>query len=142
MRKNLMTGVLVLMLIANAAPALAHTLYSIPKEMPISASCRVFVDGQEATVMDTAVNLTRVWTSRPPTTLAPVVRFAMDGTAKLAVRFNDQIIEKVVVRPLALGIELDYRRRYRNLHLGSSRMANRGDQRQSGGRAAFVRRDR
>lgn len=101
MRKLRMSGVLLLMLLSSLAPAAAHTLYAMPDVMPESASCRVWVDGQEAAVIDTAVNLTRVWTSRPPTTLSPVVRFALDKTAEITVRFTGKNIESAVVRPLA-----------------------------------------
>ncbi len=104
MRKLRTTGVLLLMILSTFVPAAAHTLYSMPDAMPVSASCRVWVDGQELTVIDTAVNLTRVWTSRPPTTLAPVVRFGLDGTAEITVRFTGQAIASAVVRPLAEGI--------------------------------------
>ncbi|MBE0601153.1 MAG: hypothetical protein IH607_05145, partial [Firmicutes bacterium] len=105
MRKTIVTGVLLLMLLSSIAPAAAHTLYSMPDGMPVSTACRVWVDGQELRVIDTAVNLTRVWTSRPPTTTAPVVRFGIDGTAEIKVRFIGQTIDAAVVRPLALGIE-------------------------------------
>ena len=83
MRKILAIGVLCLMITAICAPAAAHRLYSIPGAMPRSASCRVWVDGQEAIVIDTAVNLLRTWTSRPNTTAAPVVRFGMEGALHL-----------------------------------------------------------
>ena len=104
MRKIRMTGVLLLMLLSLLTPAAAHTLYSMPDAMPVSASCRVWADGQELTVIDTAVNLTRVWTSRPPTTVAPVVRFGLEGTAEIKVQFTGQAINSAVIRPLAEGI--------------------------------------
>ena len=105
MHKRLIIATLVL--ISYCMPAVAHTLYSMPEEMPVSASCEVWVDGQALTVIDTAVNLTRVWTSRPMTTVAPVVRFGLEGTAEITVRFTGKSIDTAVVRPLAEGITPD-----------------------------------
>lgn len=104
MRKLFMIGVLMLMLTAVCVSAAAHEIYTMPDAMPRSAACRVWADGQELTVIDTAVNLSRVWTSRPATTTAPVVRFGVDGAAEIKVRFVGQAIDTAVVRPLALGI--------------------------------------
>jgi hypothetical protein len=104
MYKMLIAGVLMLMLASVYPSALAHELYSVPDAMPHSAACRVWVDGEELAVIDTAVNLLRTWTSRPTTTTAPVTRFGITSQAELRVRFMGQTINSAVVRPLSLGI--------------------------------------
>jgi len=96
-------ALLLTMLLAGAAAAQSAG-YPLPEEIPPSAACEVTVDGAAVPVMDTAVNLSRTWTSRPLTTTAPVARLLLDGPAEIRVRFPGQNIQSAVVRPLALGI--------------------------------------
>lgn len=76
----------------------------IPEGIAPSAICEVTMDGQPVMTQDTRVNLRRIWTSRPMTTMAPVCCVAMQEKAEFCVRFIGKEIVSAVVRPLALGI--------------------------------------
>lgn len=98
-------GVTMALLLGVATAAAAQTEpYPLPGEIARSQTCEVTADGVPIPVMDTAVNLTRTWTSRPMTTTAPVAWLTLDGTAKVSVRYAGQSIRSATVRPLALGI--------------------------------------
>ncbi|MCE5344597.1 MAG: hypothetical protein LLF96_13580, partial [Eubacteriales bacterium] len=98
------SGVVMALMLGFCAAALAEAKpYPLPEEIARSTACEVTVDGLIVPVMDTAVNLTRIWTSRPVTTTSPVARFEITGTTLVTVRFVGQSIQTAVVRPLALG---------------------------------------
>lgn len=91
------------------APAIAQegypvTLYSQPTSVPQSETCKVWIEGQPLTVMDTAVNHQRTWTSRPMLSKTPVAFFSMGGPVSVKVQFPGVELTSITVRPLSLGI--------------------------------------
>lgn len=95
---------LMLCLAATANACAAGAAYPMPDALPRSAACAVQVDGVDVPVIDTAVNLSRMWTSRPMTTTAPVAFVTVDGACEVAVAFRGQAVQSALVRPLSLGI--------------------------------------
>jgi len=107
MRKSLLFwGLMMSFLFCLSSTALAQTAtYPLPEAIARSKTCDVKVDGISIPVMDTAVNLTRMWTSRPITTTAPVAWLSVNNTVNVSVHFAGQAISSATVRPLSLGIE-------------------------------------
>lgn len=102
---KLLWGFTMSLLLCLSSTAIAKTVpYPLPETIARSQACEVTVDGVAVPVMDTAVNLSRTWTSRPVTTTAPVAWLTLDGTVKVSVRFIGQSISTATVRPLSLGI--------------------------------------
>jgi polygalacturonase len=101
----LLVGAVMLAVLGLSGAALAEASpCPLPDEIARSTACEVTADGQAVPVMDTAVNLSRTWTSRPVTTTAPVARIRTDGETAICVRFVGAAIQSAVVRPLSLGI--------------------------------------
>ncbi len=90
-----------LLALLTLAPLSALAAPTMPDEIPRSKSCEVMANGEAIPVMDTRVNLSRTWTSRPLTTTAPVTWLELDGPVELRVRFVGQRIDSAVVRPLS-----------------------------------------
>lgn len=103
MKKLLISLILLLLLTIQGATAEINE-YTLPDSIPRSETCSVTVDGIALPVMETTVNLSRTWTSRPFTTTAPITRFEMDSPTSVSVQFIGQEIASAVVRPLALSI--------------------------------------
>lgn len=98
-----------LLLLLPLMPAFAQeeypvSLYSQPVNIPQSEACNVWIEGQPLTVMDTAVNHTRTWTSRPMLSTTPVALFSMGGPVSVKVQFPGVELTSVTLRPLSLGI--------------------------------------
>lgn len=104
MKKEGFAATMLLCLGFAAAACAQGAAYPLPEALPRSAACSVRVNGVETPVIDTAVNLSRTWTSRPVTTTAPVAWVLPCANADIAVRFAGQTIQSAVVRPLSLGI--------------------------------------
>ncbi len=107
--KRLVSLLLCFMLTSLVAPSLAGagypvTLYSQPVNLPPSETCKVWVEGQPLSVIDTAVNHQRTWTSRPMLSKTPVALFSMGGPVSVTVQFPGVALESVTVRPLSLNI--------------------------------------
>ena len=107
--KKLITLLLCLALLLPLLPASAQeaypvTLYSQPMNIPESKTCKVWIEGQPLTVMDTAVNHQRTWTSRPILDKTPVALFSMAGPVSVKVQFPGVALTSATVRPLSLGI--------------------------------------
>lgn len=107
--RRIMALLLSLILCIALMPALAGeeytvTLYSQPMNLPASQTCKVWIEGQPLSVIDTAVNHQRVWTSRPMLSQTPVALFSMAGPVSVKVQFPGQALTSATVRPLSLGI--------------------------------------
>ena len=107
--RKLISILLCFVLLALLAPSLAEvgypvTLYTQPVNMPASETCLVWIEGQPLHVIDTAVNHTRTWTSRPMTAKTPVALFSMGGPVSVTVQFPGVELASVTVRPLSLNI--------------------------------------
>ncbi len=107
--KKLVSLMLSMLLCFLAAPSFAQEafevkLYSQPMNMQESKNCKVFIDGQPLSVIDTAVNHQRTWTSRPMLDTTPVALFSMGGPVSVSVQFSGVTLESVTIRPLSLGI--------------------------------------
>lgn len=68
-------------------------------------TCQVYLNGTEATVIETAVNHRRIWTSRPMLSTSPVVVETTDGPVEVEIKLLNEEATSAVVRPLSLGIE-------------------------------------
>ncbi|NLO84000.1 MAG: hypothetical protein GX096_01015 [Clostridiales bacterium] len=107
--KKLLGFMVMLAVFALGQGALAETKsYALPNAVMPSSSCIVSADEAALPVMDTAVNLSRIWTSRPQTTTAPVAWLELDGDVDISVQFIGQDITSAIVRPLSLGITPAY----------------------------------
>ncbi len=86
--------------------ALLLCLAAIPvcAQADASDGCRVWLDGVEIAILNTAVNTTRTWTSRPMTTTAPVAVGIVDDPVEVTVQFIGVALESITIRPLSLGI--------------------------------------
>ncbi len=82
-------------------------LYSQPMNILPSETCKVWIEGRPLSVIDTAVNHQRTWTSRPLLSKTPVALFSMGGPVSVTVQFPGVSLESVTVRPLSLGITPD-----------------------------------
>lgn len=108
--KKCFSLLLILVLTFLLAPSLAQeagcpvTLYSQPINLLPSETCKVWVEGQPLSVIDTAVNHQRTWTSRPMLSKTPVALFSMGGPVSVTVQFSGVALESVTVRPLSLNI--------------------------------------
>ncbi len=108
--KKLASLVICILLCSMLAPSFAQEaafevkLYSQPMNIPESKACKVTIDGQPLSVIDTAVNHQRTWTSRPMLDTTPVAFFSMGGPVSVMVQFPGVTLESVTVRPLSLGI--------------------------------------
>jgi hypothetical protein len=107
--KKLISLLLILVLTILLAPSLGEagypvTLYSQPINLPPSETCKVWVEGKPLSVIDTAVNHQRTWTSRPMLSKTPVALFSMGGPVSVTVKFPGVTLESVTVRPLSLNI--------------------------------------
>jgi hypothetical protein len=81
----LLVGAVMLAVLGLSGAALAEASpCPLPDEIARSTACEVTADGQAVPVMDTAVNLSRTWTSRPVTTTAPVARIRTEGETAFA----------------------------------------------------------
>ena len=69
-----------------------------------SETCKVWINGEEVALMDTAVTNYHVWSSRPMTSVTPVGVVVLEGGAEVSVQFMEVDVESAVVRPLSLGI--------------------------------------
>ena len=88
----------------NTTPARV-TIYGAPPELKAAEDRIVTVEGKPLFVYDTAVNFNRTWSKDPKLGATPVTYFDFDGTVNIKITVPGQKLEKVVVRPLALGIE-------------------------------------
>jgi len=107
--KRLVSLILSMLLCFLAMPSFAQEayevkLYSQPMNISESMTCKVFIEGQPLSVIDTAVNHQRTWTSRPMLDTTPVALFSMGGPVSVAVQFPGVTLESATVRPLSLGI--------------------------------------
>ncbi len=107
--KRLVSLLLCIVLLALLAPCYAQegypvTLYSQPMNVLPSETCKVWIEGQPLSVIDTAVNHLRTWTSRPMLSKTPVALFSMGGPVSVTVQFPGVALTSVTVRPLALNI--------------------------------------
>ena len=84
-------------------------LYEGPKPIAPSETARMWADGNELFVYDTAVNNTHTWDSRynPPLSTAQIASFDFaNGEVELKVALSTgEDLGKVTVRPLSYGIE-------------------------------------
>lgn len=71
--------------------------------MDAPPTCRVWINGVEAQVRETAVNHQRVWTSRPMLSTSPVVLFTAEGRVEIEVAFLGTEVESAVVAPAFAG---------------------------------------
>ena len=101
MRKRTLLLLTVLLACAACAPTSAESIVDAPP------TCRVWINGVEAQVRETAVNHQRVWTSRPMLSTSPVVLFTAEGRVEIEVAFLGTEVESAVVRPLSLGVTPD-----------------------------------
>ena len=103
---SLMMCILLCLMLAPSFAQEAYTvnLYSQPINIPESKVCKVTIDGQPLSVIDTAVNHQRTWTSRPILDTTPVALFSMGGPVSVAVQFPGVTLESVSIRPLSLNI--------------------------------------
>ncbi len=107
--KKLISLLLILVLTFLLASSLSEagypvTLYSQPINLSPSETCKVWVEGQPLSVIDTAVNHQRTWTSRPILSKTPVALFSMGGPVSVTVQFPGVTLESVTIRPLSLSI--------------------------------------
>lgn len=107
--KHLQRCILTLLILCLAPFALGENavqveLHQLPVNIAPSDICKVSVAGESLTVMDTRVNHTRVWTSRPMTDVTPVAFFSTTGAASIVVEYLDETITEAIVRPLHLNI--------------------------------------
>ena len=89
---------LTLMLLLLAASAAADS----------SPSARVWLDGEEAAVYQTAVSHQRFWSENPELTSTPVAIATHDFPCKVEIAFK-QDVQSALVRPLAQGITPEIR---------------------------------
>ncbi len=107
--KRLIALLMFLVLLAATSPSFAQKVYSVtlynqPGNIKPSESCKVWVEGQSLSVIDTAVNHQRSWTTRPMLSSTPVALFSMGGPVSVMVQFPGVALESVTIRPLSLGI--------------------------------------
>ena len=69
-----------------------------------SARCRVFVDQEEISVLETAVCEVRTWSAEPDLTTTPVAILVHTFPCQVTVQFPDTELTDVCIRPLSLGI--------------------------------------
>ena len=97
---------LILALIVPCAPAFSQSAAVIawpaPEGVLTSADTRVFVNGVELSVYETAVNNNRAFTEYPALDKTPVALFDFSG--EVTVEICREGIKSAVVRPLSLGI--------------------------------------
>lgn len=86
------------LMLALCIPALA-----VPIENAES-SCRVWIDGAEALVYETAVCNQRYWTANPELSSAPVAIAQAQGSCRVEAEFLNAQVHSAVVRPLSLGV--------------------------------------
>lgn len=67
-------------------------------------SCRVWLNGQEITIHETAVSHQRYWTAEPELSTTPVGIATCAGRCEVEIEFLHAQADSAVVRPLALGI--------------------------------------
>lgn len=93
-----------MLLPSMAQEAYPVMLYSQPMNIRPSETCKVWIEETPLSVIDTAVNHTRIWTSRPMTEKTPVALFSLGGPVSVRVQFPGVELASVTVRPLSLGI--------------------------------------
>ena len=86
------------LMLALCVPALA-----VPIENAES-SCRVWIDGAEALVYETAVCNQRYWTANPELSSAPVAIAQAQGSCRVEAEFLNAQVHSAVARPLSLGV--------------------------------------
>ena len=67
-------------------------------------SCQVWLNGEEITVLETAVCHQRSWTAEPALSTTPVAIASRSGPCEVEIAFGEKEIESALVRPLALGV--------------------------------------
>lgn len=97
--RRLMLVLTLLSILFLALPALAESIVDAPP------SCRVWVNGEEVTVYETAVNHQRVWTSRPQLSTSPVAVAPAEGSVEMTVEFLNSSVTSAAVHPLSLGVD-------------------------------------